>query len=157
MRHATTTPSPRQLARPSTRPGHVVSGLVLGALCGAVSVSGLVMAVTLLQYGALASLSFAAVAFPLALVAWLAGLIVIGGPIWWLLRKSTARPTRLAARVGGVVASLATAGPTMALMFAHGHDTYWALLVQVAMFAAVGAAVGWVVARVAYGPSRAAA
>lgn len=151
MRHATTMPSPTEPARPSTRPSRVVFGLLLGALCGAVLVSGLVLAMALVQYGALTGLTFAALAFPVALVAWLTGLVVIGGPIWWALRKSNARPTRLAARVSGVVASLATVGPTMAITFAHGHGGYLALLTQVAMFAAVGAAVGWVVARVAYG------
>ncbi|WP_056719712.1 hypothetical protein [Caulobacter sp. Root655] len=112
----------------------------------------MVLAMALVQYDPMTGLAFAAVALPFAVVTWLAGLVVIGGPIWCLLRKLNARPTRLAAAVGGIVAPMAAVGPTMVLTLGHGHgDMNLLLLTQAAMFAAAGAAVGWVVARVAYG------
>lgn len=150
MSHATITPFPCEPARPSTSPGRVVVGLLLGALYGAILVSGMVLAMALVQYDAVAGLAFAALAFPVALLAWLAGLVVIGGPIWWLLRKSNRRPTRLAAWMGAILAPLAAIAPPVILTFGHG-DLDWTLSIQAVAFAAFGAVVGWTTARIAYG------
>lgn len=150
MSHATTTSVPCGPARPSTSPGHVVAGLLLGALCGAVLVSGMILATALFQYDTVTSLAFAAVALPVALVAWLVGLTVIGGPIWWLLRKSNSRPTRLAALVGGVATALLMGGWSATLALVSGDSNLRDLL-PILEFGLFGCVVGWVVARVAYG------
>lgn len=150
MSRATITPSVSEFPRPITSAGRVVAALLLGALNGGVLTSGMVLAAGLIQYPPILSLQLAALALPLAIVGWLIGLVVIGGPIWWLLRKSNARPTRLAAWIGAVLAPLAAIGPPVILTFGHG-DMDWSLSIQVAAFAAFGAVVGWTTARAAYG------
>lgn len=111
------------------------------------------VATAVIQYGLGVGLMLAVVAFPIAVVAWLAGLTVIGGPFWWLLRKAKVTPTRLAAGLGGMLAPLVAAGPQAVVSLGHGgYDG--SLIFQVVMFAAFGAIVGWVVARVAYPSER---
>ena len=150
MSHVMTRPSPSGSARPATSLGRVVKALLAGALGGGVLTGGVVLANALIQYPPLLSLQFAALALPLATVVWLLGLVVVGGPIWWLLRRSNARPTRLAAWIGAILTPLVVVGAPTILTFGHG-DLDWTLSIQAATFAMLGAVVGWLTARVAYG------
>jgi hypothetical protein len=148
-----TLPSLPEPARAFTNPGRVIAALLLGAGCGAGLVSGLMVTTALIQQQLGLGLMLAAVAFPIAVVAWLAGLVVVGGPLWWLLRRGKAKPTRLASLLGGVLTPLVVAGPQAVVGLGHdridGFDA--SLAIQIAMFTLFGAVVGWVVARVAYG------
>ncbi len=150
MSHVMTRPPPSGSARPATSVGRVVKALLAGALAGGVLTSGVVLAMALIQYPPLLSLQFAALALPLATVVWLLDLVVVGGPIWWLLRGSNTRPTRLAARTGAILTPVVAVGAPTILTFGHG-SLDWTLPIQVATFAILGAVVGWLTARVAYG------
>jgi len=144
-----------QLARPTTRPGRVVVALALGAACGAVLVSGSMILLSAftgeIRYGLL----MAAFAFPFALVGWTIGLVVIGAPIWWLLRRSNMRPTRLAASVGAGITALLMGGWSVTLNLITSDAGLWDLL-PILEFGLFGWIVGWVVARIAYGKSESA-
>jgi hypothetical protein len=143
-------PPAAQLARPTTRPGRVVAALALGAACGAVLVSGSMILLSAFTGETGYGLLMAAFAFPFALVGWTVGLVVVGTPIWWLLRRSNARPTRLAPLVGAGVTALLMGGWSATLNLISGDADLQDLL-PILEFGLFGWIVGWVVARVAYG------
>ena len=90
-------------------------------------------------------------AFFVACPIWLAGLVTIGGPCWWLLHRSGVRSLRTAALVGALL-TLAVAGGYVVLSSSPKDNSsdsigVWAL---VAGLTAIGGLAGWVLAKVAY-------
>ncbi|WP_156402428.1 hypothetical protein [Caulobacter sp. Root1472] len=85
-----------------------------------------------------------------ASIVWLLGLLVVGAPVWWLTHGLGVRSAWLAAAVGAI------APPALYLACSlHGRPTsvIWALKEEWTLYpilAAIGAVVGWTVARSAY-------
>lgn len=133
--------------------GGAAKGLATGALTG----TGLV-GVSFVVAGGLGGMG--AVAVPMAifvmlyaLPVWAVGLLVFGVPGWWLLHRLGARCQQAAMIYGGglcFVAALAVVGWAMT---SGGEVPDLAqVLVLASILALMGAAVGWVVAKIAYKP-----
>ena len=136
--------------RPVTTPGRIAAALTLGAACGAVLVSRSMILLSAFTGEIGYGLLMAAFAFPFALIGWTIGLVAVGAPIWWLLRRSNTSPTRLAALVGAGATALLMGGWSATLNLISGKAALQDLL-PVLEFGLFGWIVGWVVARVAYG------
>ncbi|MDP1631378.1 MAG: hypothetical protein Q8L66_08155 [Caulobacter sp.] len=114
-----------------------MTGLTMGALVGA----GLVFLGTAVVLGPLAIYVGA-----VSLFFWAFGLFVIATPGWWLLHRLGARCQTAAMIYGG--------GLTLAVEAVYLAADYGVLRGGPMLLAGLsGAAVGWVVARVAYAPA----
>lgn len=80
---------------------------------------------------------------------WLAGLIALGGPCWWILHRSGVRSPRTAALIGALLTLSVASGYIIlsAVPADRGSIQAWAF---VAGLTASGGAAGWVLAKVAY-------
>ena len=125
--------------------GWATVGLLAGAATGAVltsllyAVAGAVEGVA----GAVVILS-GLFALPISFLIWLIGLVVIAGPGWWVLHRVGARSQEAAMMYGGGLTFV-----VLAILSVGGANP--AGLTGAAIMAGVGVAVGWVVARIAYG------
>ena len=119
-------------------------GLLAGAATGAVLTSLLyaVAAAVGGVAGAVVILS-GLFALPISFLIWLIGLVVIAGPGWWVLHRFGARCQEAAMIYGGGLTFL-----VLAMLSAGGANP--AGLTGSAIMAAIGVAVGWVVAWIAY-------
>jgi hypothetical protein len=99
-----------------------------------------------LGFSVLAAVPITAFAF----IVWLLGLLVVGAPVWGVMHSLGARSAGLAAAFGAI------APPTLYLACSlHGRPTsvVWALREEWTLYlilTAIGAVVGWTVARSAY-------
>lgn len=80
---------------------------------------------------------------------WLAGLIVLGGPCWWMLHRSGVR-SPWAAALAGALLTLLVAGGYMALSSVPADRHSFQAWMFVAGLTVIGAVAGRVLAKVAY-------
>ena len=159
---------PDATPRPPLTFGHAFASLGAGAICGGV-LTDLALTVFLLVAGATSNspwsdpmpleiakaLGFSVLmAVPVILVAfigWLLGLLILGAPVWWLMHGMGVRPAWLAALLGAIAPPalyLACSLHSRPASLLQALKEEWALYLTLA---AIGAAVGWVVTRIAYG------
>ncbi|PVM90069.1 hypothetical protein [Caulobacter endophyticus] len=131
-------PSPRN-AQPTK--GDVATALALGVVTGALLTTAMAFAMSVSTSGSLAFF-VALVAFVASVPAWLVGLCLLGGPLWWWLHRRGVRSPKAGAAAGAVLTGLALA----AALPSHGHllradivTSPWAFL---AGLVAIGALVG---------------
>jgi hypothetical protein len=143
-------------------------GLFAGAVVGTVLVGLLFAVLGVVEGGSIASVvQVVLVVTFYGLFVWLAGLAVIGAPGWWILHSLGARCQQAAMIYGGALLLIInlslpalighsaedSGGPTVinGQLTAHG----WVQQLKTAIpMALIGAAVGWVVAKIAYRPAR---
>lgn len=77
----------------------------------------------------------------------LVGLVVVGAPVWWMMENAGMRSARVATALGALLAG----GAAILVIAALGVLSAPAFLFCAA-FAPPGAAAGWTLHRVAYGP-----
>ncbi len=88
-----------------------------------------------------------------AFIVWLLGLLVLGAPVWWLMHRLDVRSAWLAVLFGAIAPPalyLACSLHSRPASLLQALKEEWVLYLALA---AIGAAVGWVVTRIAYGPS----
>ena len=150
MSHPASTPDRPPLASP-----HVAGAICTGALCGAGLVSANLVAINLFGDRPGDGPFLAIFAFPVALLGWSIGLLVVGGPAWALLHALGLTSRRIGAVVGGAITALVAPVvlvlPEFDLLNADHGMAWHHPLTNVAAFGAIGAVVGWVVVTVAYG------
>jgi hypothetical protein len=144
---------PSTAVRPAVLVGRIALALIVGALCGAGLVAGAMLVIGAFTGGGAAALMYVVLAFVFALPIWFGSLVVVGLPAWAALRAFGIDPRRVAARAGAVLAGGAAmlwTGALSALTRFSAHEllTVVPFLVAVTL---IGAVVGRVVARVAYG------
>jgi hypothetical protein len=128
------------------------ASLTAGAFCGAGEVGLVFLSFGLLGGDAENSFQMAVIAFPVALICWTIGLILVGAPGWILLHALGLR-SRLAAGAYGAVAAFAGGFGAQAWILPHAR--HWSdYLAAAGVVALMGAPVGWVVAATAYRPER---
>lgn len=146
--------------------GRVLSGLPLGATWGAGLVSlGVGAMLVGLQLSSpcpiegLPSLLLPLIfmmlaAFVVAFVVWLAGLLVVGAPGWWVLHRLGLRSRWAAAALGFILAPAACAAWSVWIAWPEisPAQTLKDGLVLDAILAGMGAIVGWIVIARAYRP-----
>ena len=97
------------------------------------------------------ALLFALPVFVMTSLAWLVGLVALGGPVWWALHGLGVRSAWAAAVLGAIAPPafyLACSLHSRPGSLLQALKAEWALYLTLA---AIGAAVGWVVTRIAYG------
>jgi hypothetical protein len=124
--------------------GRAVLGLLAGAATGGVLTSLLHAAVGVAGGIGGVAITWSVRVFAISFLIWLIGLVVIAGPGWWVLHRSGARCQEAAMTYGGGLTFV-----VLAMLSVGGANP--AGLTGAAILAGVGVAVGWVVARVAYG------
>lgn len=156
-------------SRPPLTFGHAFVSLAAGAVCGAVmtdlalSAYFVVLAtrsspwsgpmaleiVKALGFSVLAAVPIILSAF----IVWLLGLLVMGAPVWAVMHGLGVRSASLAATFGVIAAP----GLYLACSLQHRPGPLaWALKEEWTVYlvlSAIGAVVGWAVARIAYGRS----
>lgn len=119
-------------------------GLLVGTFAGA--------ALTAIATGVASPLA-GIIAFPIALIIWSVGLFALGAPGWWVLHALGARCQQAAMIYGGVL----TYAICLAYVWLDGPHPFeprilWSL--PMLGLTAIGVAVGWIVAKVAYEPAK---
>jgi hypothetical protein len=85
---------------------------------------------------------------------WFVGILVVGGPVWWILHRLGLR-SRVVCSAAGATLVLLVVGGSFALNGAAPQgDEWFGVLLIIAPLAAIGAIVGWTVARSAYRTER---
>lgn len=145
--------------RPSSPSYRLTAGSVLAALmlatATAAALTALLFAVTTLLSpfggGVAVAIPGLFLAFLFACPVWLAGLVVIGGPFWWMLHRAGVRSSRTAALAGALL-TLSVAGGYVVLSSSppDSHSNSAGAWTFVAGLAAIGGAAGRVLAKVAY-------
>jgi len=139
----------------TTTPRRAAQGLGMGALTGAGLTIGYLLVTGLISGGPTSTGVIVAIfAIPAALVIWGAGLFILAAPGWWLLHVLGARCQQAAMIYGGLL----TYGVCLAYVWLDGSrpfevEVLWSL--PMLGLAAMGVAVGWIVAKVAYQPAKA--
>ena len=88
--------------------------------------------------------------FVIATPIWFIGIVIVGGPVWWVLHRLGLRSRRAASAAGGVVIFLVVGAFFSLKGNAPRGGDWFGVLAVAAPLAAIGAVVGWTVARSAY-------
>jgi len=135
-------------------PARFISALFIGGLTGAALTSTTLIvigAITALLSSELAGLGaglgVGLMVAPFALIVWMGGILVVGAPFWALLHVLKIRSPQAGAILGAVLVFAVVAGLSTSFV---PQDGRWPWFVAI-WLAAIGAAVGWIMARVAYG------
>lgn len=124
--------------------GRAAFGLLGGAATGGVLTSLLHAAVGVAGGIGGAAITWSVRVFAISFLVWLIGLVVIASPGWWALHRLGARSQDAAMIYGGGLTFV-----VLAMLSVGGANP--AGLTGAAIMAGVGVAVGWLVARLAYG------
>lgn len=147
----TAPPGPSAPARPVTTPARFFAALSIGAGCGGFVIAGLVLYGFARDGRLVEGLAYASGAFALATGFWLVGLLLIGGPVVWLL-YAAGIGSRMAAALAGAI--LAFGAMLVLSKMMSPHMRFATFLDESAQMGAAGLVVGWVVAWAAYGSER---
>lgn len=138
----------------TTTPQRAARGLAAGAATGAGLVGAALLVMSLPMGGGAVFIGL--VGFLYGLIIWAAGLLVIGAPGWWVLHRLGARCQQAAMIFGGfatfAVVGVCLWGPVL-FMGARLGDSGWLLAAYHAAISAIGVAVAWVIAQIAYRPA----
>ncbi len=132
--------------------GRAALGLFVGALIGTgvTAMAWIVLAMVSGEAGM--SILFTIIVIPASFVAWSAGLVLLGVPGWFVLHATGARSQKAAMIYG---ASLPTLVVVLVQMTTSSKYDDWAVWIPPLLAAGVGAVIGWVIARIAYGRANA--
>jgi hypothetical protein len=124
--------------------------MLTGAGYGGLLVAAVTVVVTTVT--GLGALAFwiALISLVVATPIWFVGILVLGGPVWWILHR-LGLPSRAVCSAAGAALVLLVAGGLLMLSNAPPEVRAWpGFLVIIAPLSAIGAIVGWTMVRSAY-------
>jgi hypothetical protein len=124
--------------------------MLTGAGYGGLLVAAVTVVVMVVTGASALGLWAGFISLALAPPIWFVGILVVGGPVWWVLHRLGLR-SRAVCSAAGATLVLLVVGGLLILSGAPPEVRAWpGFLVIIAPLGAIGAIVGWTMARSAY-------
>lgn len=138
----------------SLPPDRVLFAMLTGAGYGGLLVAAVTVVVMVVTGAGPLAFWVGLMSLAFATPIWFAGILVVGGPVWWVLHRLGLRSRAVSSAAGATLVLLMVGGVfTLTDAAPEGGEGFGVLLI-IAPLVAIGAVVGWTVARSAYRAER---
>jgi len=128
----------------------VLFAMLTGAAYGGLLVAVLTVVAMVVTGGAALAFWIGLMSLVFATPIWFIGIALVGGPVWWVLHRLGLRSRPVSSAAGAALVFLVVGGFFTLKSGAPEGGEWFGVLLVTGPLAAIGAVVGWIMARSAY-------